>query len=94
MIAISVKNTCMFCLMVSQHKNGDEVCVPFNRSPLSFEIHVRVQRGAGEPDPPPLKNHKNIEFLSATGLDPLKNHKTTEPAFNVRPSLARQRNAI
>ena len=25
--------------------------------------------------PSPLKNHKNIEFLSNTGPDPLKNHK-------------------
>ena len=44
--------------------------------------------------PPPLKNHKNIVFLSNSGPDPLKNHKATEPAFNVRPSSARQLNAI
>ena len=30
----------------------------------------------------PLKDHKNIEFLSNTGPDPLKNHKVTKPAFN------------
>ena len=35
--------------------------------------------------PPPLKNHKNIGFLSNTGPDPLKNHKATKPAFNVGP---------
>ena len=29
-------------------------------------------RGAGSPDPPPLKNHKNIGFLSYTGPVPLK----------------------
>ena len=34
----------------------------------------------------PLKNHKNIGFLSNTGLDPLKNHKATKPAFNVWPA--------
>ena len=28
--------------------------------------------GIGVPDPPPLKNHKNIGFLSNTGPDPLK----------------------
>ena len=51
--------------------------------------------GTGGPDPPtPLKNHKNIGFLSNTGQDSLKNHKATEPAFNVGPSSARQRNAI
>ena len=46
------------------------------------------------PDPPPLKNHKNIGFLSNTGPDPLKNYEATVPAFNVGPSSARQRNAI
>ena len=42
----------------------------------------------------PLKNHKNIEFLSNTGQDPLKNHKAAKPAFNVGPSTARHQNAI
>ena len=42
----------------------------------------------------PLKNHKNIGFLSYTGPGTLKNHKATKPVFNVGPSLARQRNAI
>ena len=49
--------------------------------------------GAGGPDPPP-ENHKNIGFLSNTGLDPLKYHKATKPAFNVGPSSIRLRNAI
>ena len=49
--------------------------------------------GTGGPDPP-LKNHKNIGFLCNTGLDPLKNHKATKPAFNVGPSSARQRNIV
>ena len=40
----------------------------------------------------PLK--KNIGFPSKTGPDPLKNHKTTKPTFNVGPSSACQRNAI
>ena len=40
---------------------------------------------------PPLKN---IGFLSNTGPDPLKNHKATEPEFNVGPSSARQGNDI
>ena len=53
--------------------------------------------GAGGLDPPPppkKKNDKNKVFLSNTGLDPLKNHKATKPAFNVGPSLAHQPNAI
>ena len=41
--------------------------------------------GTGGPDPPPLKNHKNLGFLSNTGSDLLKNHKATKPAFNVGP---------
>ena len=42
----------------------------------------------------PLKNHKNIGFLSNSGPDALKNYEATEPAFNVGPSSAHQRNAI
>ena len=34
-----------------------------------------------------MKNYKNIEFLSNSGLDPL----ATKPAFNVEPTPARQR---
>ena len=41
-------------------------------------------------DPPPLKNHKTIEFFSNTGMDLLKNHKVTKAALNVGPSLVRQ----
>ena len=50
--------------------------------------------GQGVRTPPPLKDYKNIGFLSNTDPDPLKNHKATKPAFNVRPLSARQRNAI
>ena len=34
--------------------------------------HARIQRGDRGSGAPPLKNHKNIEFLSNTGQDPLK----------------------
>ena len=59
-------------------------------------IHVRIQRGGGggQVVQNPLKNHKNIGFLSKTGPDPLKNHEATKPAFNYGLSSARQRNAI
>ena len=40
------------------------------------------------------ENHKNIGFLSNTGPDSLKNHKTIKPAFSVGSSSARLRNAI
>ena len=48
--------------------------------------------GAGGLDPP--KKSQKIGFLSNSGPDPLKNYEATEPAFNVGPSSARQRNAI
>ena len=51
-------------------------------------------QGVRQPPPPPLKNRKNIWFLSKTGPDPLKNHKATKPAFNAGPTSARKRNAI
>ena len=57
-------------------------------------------RGGGDrafrtpPPPQKKKNHKNIGFLGNSGPDPLKNHKATEPAFNVGQSLARQQNVI
>ena len=52
------------------------------------------ERGRQGVHPPPLKNHKSIGFLSNTGLDPLKKHKNTKPAFNVGQTSARQRNTI
>ena len=44
--------------------------------------------GGGRGSGTPLKNHKNIGFLSNTGPDPLKNHKATKPALNVGQSSA------
>ena len=55
--------------------------------------HMRESRG-GTGVWTPLKITKNIEFLSNTDPDPLKNHKATKKTFNVGPSSARQRNAI
>ena len=65
-------------------------------------IHARIKRECGgrgqrvryPPPPPPMKNHKAIRLLSNTGPDPLELHKATKSTFNVRPPLARQRNAI
>ena len=54
-------------------------------------MHVRVQSGGQGVT---LKNYKNIGFLCISGPDPQKNYEATEPAFNVGPSSARQRNAI
>ena len=51
---------------------------------------MRIQRGGRGLDPHPPKNHKNVRFLSNTGLYP----QIIKPAFNVGPSSARQRNAI
>ena len=59
--------------------------------------HGRIQRGGGgggggggRGSGPPLKNHKNIGFLSNAGPDSLKNHKSIKPAFNFVHSSARQ----
>ena len=56
--------------------------------------HDNPEGLAGGPDPSPLKNHKNIGFLSKADPDPLKNHKATKAAFNDGPSSARQQKAI
>ena len=45
--------------------------------------HDWIMRGTGGSDPPPLENYKAIGFLTNIGPDPLGNHKTTKPAFNV-----------
>ena len=50
--------------------------------------------GGGRGSGPSMKNHKNIGFLSNSGPNSLKNHSATEPAFNVGPSSARQRNVV
>ena len=45
----------------------------------------------------PMKNHKSIGFLSNTGLDPLKNHKTipsTKAAFRAGPPAECHLNAF
>ena len=57
--------------------------------------HGRIQRGGGgRGSGPPLKNHKNMGFLSNAGPDSLKNHKSIKPAFNFVHSSARQWNGI
>ena len=52
------------------------------------DFHARILEERGQGTGPPLKIHKTIGFLSNTGLDPLKNHKATKPAFHVRPTSA------
>ena len=61
---------------------------------LMDAYRARIHRGwgAGVPDPPPPEKSQKIGFMSNTGLDPIKNHNTTKPAFKLRPSSARQRN--
>ena len=59
---------------------------------MNFAWAEREGGGRG-PGPSPLKNHKNIEFLSNTGPEHLK-IKKLPMLFNVGPSSARQRNAI
>ena len=48
--------------------------IMYYTQPVNLYCEGRIQRGGGAegPDPPPLKNHKNIGFLSNTGPDPQK----------------------
>ena len=61
----------------------------------SFNLICSCAGPEGErgPDGSPERITK-YRVLSNTGLDPLKNHKATKPAFNVGPSSAYQRNDI
>ena len=76
----------LFILCASSECSGETA-----RTVCSMRGSRGEDRGSG---PPPLKNHKNIGFLSNTGLGPLKNDKATKPAFNVGARSALQRNAI
>ena len=60
----------------------------------SRATYADPEGGGGGGGGTPLKNHKNIGLLSNSGPDPLKNYEANEPAFNVGPSSAYQRNAI
>ena len=64
------------------------VCAPVHGDRRPRASWADPEGGLGIRTPPPLKNHKNIGFLSNTGPDPLKYHKDTKPAFNVGPSSA------
>ena len=52
-------------------------------------LHAWILR-VGQGVQTPLENHKAIEFLINTGLDPKENHKATMTAFNVGPPSAHQ----
>ena len=65
-VLLFLLRTCVYCVM--------------GITPMIFicekcsKRHLHGSRGGiGGPDPPPLKNHKAIGFLSYTGLSPLKN---------------------
>ena len=79
--------------MIAQNEESNKM---FNNI---FFKHVQILRGGGGGDrgsgpPHPLKNKKNIGFLSNTVPDPLKNRKATKPALNFGPSSACQQNAF
>ena len=56
---------------------------------VSLKLHARIQRGEQElRTPPPIgcaHPPEKIGFISKACPDPLKNHKTTKPAFIVGP---------
>ena len=76
------------------HQSVHLHCVGQELGFKQLESCADPEGGQGVRTPPPLKNHKNIGFLSNTGPGPLKNHKATKTAFSVGPSSASQRNAI
>ena len=86
--------------MVNKHRcalESEYSIVHFRRyTIIGYTVSCADQEGGGggQEVQTPLKNHKNIGFLSNTGPYPLNNHKATKPAFNVGPSLAHQRNTI
>ena len=56
------------------------------RPSCMFSSIMRGSKGGGGwAGAPTLKNHKNIQILSNTGTDPLKNLKAAKLAFNVGP---------
>ena len=73
-----IRNGIVILMMIgnfSRHKwvryapNGTK----FGRYWYHFNFHARIQRvGQGVQTPPPLRNYKNIRFLSNTCPDPLK----------------------
>ena len=80
---------------VSGISSGVEIPCP--TCPTTSPIHsgqARADPDGGQGVRTPPENHKNIGFLSNTGLDPLINHNATKPAFHVGPTSARQRNTI
>ena len=57
--------------------------------------HGRIQRGGhGVRNPPPLKNHKNIGFLSNTGPVPLKNQASIQCWSIISPPAKHHLNGI
>ena len=85
-------NCCIFyqTYFSDTDKNKAYTCVYAGRH-MSISC-ADPERGTGGSDPP--EKSQNIGSLSNPGPDPLKNHEATKPAFNVGPSLARQRNPI
>ena len=61
------------------------VCLQWSLHPARCTCMVGSRGGLGvRTPPPPVKNSKNIAFLSYTGPDP-PYHKATKPAFNFGP---------
>ena len=79
-IAVNTKTDCCCCYRTPccrQHPGRlKKKTAEYNHAHeiLVLLTHARIQRGwedRGSRPPPPLKNHKNIGFLSNTGPDPL-----------------------
>ena len=64
---------------------ADKEIMKFRDTGCTWVVACADPEGGGQGSGPPLKNHKNIGFLSNTGPDPLRILKATKPAFNVGP---------
>ena len=56
---------------------------------VQWKFRARIQMGGGgggSGSGPSLEKHRNIGFLSNTGLDPLKNYTATKGAINGMPA--------
>ena len=71
--------------------NGANNAIQDNNCCLFFLLLVYIANNTDPEQTAPLADqHVRIQRGDRSGLDPLKNHKATKPAFNVGPSSARQ----
>ena len=80
--------------IIMAEQSTDGMCSCIFSIPLKVMMYMREIMGGGGgglgSETTTLENNKSICFHRNTSLDPLENHKFTQPAFNVGPSLVCQ----